>query len=92
MFAMRLASDDSGGMKTVSLDEAQRQLVELVRNLPFEGELLITDEDKPIARLASAAARPSLRDLQPASVGDILRPFPDAEDDLLSEMLNQAHP
>ena len=74
-------------MQSVSLDEAQRHLAELVGQLPREGEFLITQQDKPVARLTSATPRPSLRQLQPASVGAVLRPFPSAEDDLLGEML-----
>jgi hypothetical protein len=34
------------------------------------------------------AARASLRDLKPDSVGAVLRPYPSGEDDLLGEMLN----
>ena len=63
-------------MQTVSLDEAQRHLSELVGNLAHEGEFLITDHDKPVARLTPAVQRPSLHDICPASVGTILRPFP----------------
>ena len=48
---------------------------------------MITDQDKPVARLTAAAPRPSLRDLKPASIGAVLRPFPAADDDLLAEML-----
>ena len=43
-----------------------------------------------IARMedtAGNAPRPSLRNLQPASVGAVLRPFPAPDDDLLGEML-----
>jgi antitoxin (DNA-binding transcriptional repressor) of toxin-antitoxin stability system len=75
-------------MQTVTLDEAQKHLPELVRGLDREGELVITDHDEPVARLAPIAVRGSLRDLKPRSVGAILRPFPSPEDDLLGEMLN----
>lgn len=75
-------------MQTVTLSEAQKHLWELVRELPRQGELLITDEDKPVARLTAVAAQTSLRQLQPRSVGAVLRPFPSPEDDTLGEMLD----
>jgi hypothetical protein len=34
------------------------------------------------------ATRNSLRDIQPASVGAILRPYPSKDDDLMEEMLD----
>jgi len=75
-------------MQTVTLSEAQKHLLELVRELPRQGELLITDADKPVARLSSVAAPTSLRQLQPTSVGAVLRPFPAPDDDMLGEMLD----
>jgi antitoxin (DNA-binding transcriptional repressor) of toxin-antitoxin stability system len=75
-------------MQTVTLAEAQQHLAELVRGLPREGELVITDADKPIARLTPLLVQTSLRDLSPQSVGAVLRPFPSSEDDTLGEMLD----
>jgi len=75
-------------MQTVTLSEAQQHLMELVRQLPCQGELLITDADKPVARLSAVAAQTSLRQLQPKSVGAVLRPFPAPDDDTLGEMLD----
>ena len=49
---------------------------------------MITDQNKPVARLTSAGPRRSLRELEPASIGAVLRPFPSADDDLLAEMLD----
>ena len=74
-------------MQTVTLAEAQQKLVELVRGLPREGELLITDADKPVARLAAVSAQTSLREIKPQSIGSVLRPFPSLEDDTFGEML-----
>ena len=74
-------------MHTVTLAEAQQHLAELVRGLAREGELVITDADKPVARLAPLHVQTSLRDLSPKSVGAVLRPFPSPEDDTLGEML-----
>jgi antitoxin (DNA-binding transcriptional repressor) of toxin-antitoxin stability system len=74
-------------MQTVTLPEAQKHLAELVRGLLREGEVVITDADRPVAKLSPLAPRPSLRDLKPQSVGAILRPFPSNADDILGEML-----
>ena len=75
-------------MQTVTLTEAQKHLAELVRDLGREGELLITDAEKPVARLAPVNAQTSLRDLKPQSVGAVLRPIPSSDDDPLGEMLD----
>lgn len=75
-------------MQTVTLLEAQKHLLELVRELPRQGELLITDSDKPVARLSSVAAPTSLHQLTPTSVGAVFRPFPVPDDDTLGEMLD----
>ena len=75
-------------MQTVTLPEAQRRLTELVRDLAIQGDLVITDADKPIARLSFLPSRPSLKDIRPSSVGVILRPFPSVDDDVLGEMLD----
>jgi antitoxin (DNA-binding transcriptional repressor) of toxin-antitoxin stability system len=75
-------------MNTVTLNEAQQHLPELVRKLTRDGELLITDADQPVARLSVVTPRPSLRNLEPRSVGAVLRPFPSPSDDLLGEMLD----
>jgi len=74
--------------QTVTLAEAKDHLVELVHDLAREGELLITDNDKPVARLTPGSKPNSLRDLQPTSAGALLRPFPSPEDDALGEMLD----
>ena len=75
-------------MQTLTLPEAQQHLIELVHDLKREGELVITDADKPVAKLSPISARISLRDLSPKSVGAVLRPFPSSEDDILGEMLD----
>jgi len=75
-------------VQKVTIEEAQKHFSELVRNLPSEGELLITDADRPVARLSPITDRTSLRDLKPQSVGAVLRPYPSAEDDLLDDMLD----
>jgi antitoxin (DNA-binding transcriptional repressor) of toxin-antitoxin stability system len=75
-------------MQTLTLPEAQQQLTELVRGLGRGAEWVITDADKPVAKLSLVTAGASLRDLQPKSVGAVLRPFPSPDDDTLGEMLD----
>jgi antitoxin (DNA-binding transcriptional repressor) of toxin-antitoxin stability system len=76
-------------MQTVSLDMAQKQLADLVHGLPDGGELVITEADRPVARLTPVkSGTTSLRDLKPRSVGMILRPYPAPDDDILGEMLD----
>lgn len=75
-------------MQTVTLSEAQKHLAELVRDLACEGELVITDSGKPVAKLSPVTTRTTLRDLKPNSIGAVLRPFPSPEDDTLGEMLD----
>jgi antitoxin (DNA-binding transcriptional repressor) of toxin-antitoxin stability system len=75
-------------MQTVTLSEAQKHLLELVRDLDREGELLITEANQPVARLSLVTVRTSLRNLEPKSVGAVLRPFPSPSDDTLGEMLD----
>ena len=77
-------------MQTVTLDEAQKHLAELVREVAKHGEVVITEADEPVAKLVPVSSRPrrdSLRDLKPCSIGAVLRPFPAPDDDLLGEML-----
>ena len=75
-------------MQTVTLAEAQQHLAELVRDLAREGELVITDADRPVARLSPLGTQTSLRNPSPQSVGAVLRPFPSSENDTLGEMLD----
>ncbi len=74
-------------MQTVTVPEAQKHLAELVRDLARAGEVVITDADRPVAKILPLPSQPSLRDLKPQSVGAVLRPFPSPDDDLLGEML-----
>ena len=50
-------------MQTVTLEEAQKHLAELVRKLGRHGDLLITEAEKPVAKLSAVtttADRPSI--------------------------------
>jgi|GEM_PF-1608516 len=75
-------------MDTVTLLEAQQHLPQLVRNLALEAELVITDADKPVARLSLVTPQTSAGNLEPKSVGAMLKPFPSADDDTLGEILD----
>jgi prevent-host-death family protein len=76
--------------RTIQIQDAQRRLPELVDTLTEGNEIVITRDDQPIARLTSVSkssqGSTSLKDLQPASVGQLLRPIFDEDDDLLGEM------
>jgi antitoxin (DNA-binding transcriptional repressor) of toxin-antitoxin stability system len=74
-------------MSTVSLEEAKRRLGELVQSLPTEGEIVITDGQRPVAKLALVPPGHSAFDIKPRSAGGILRPYPNPDDDTLGEML-----
>jgi antitoxin (DNA-binding transcriptional repressor) of toxin-antitoxin stability system len=77
-------------MSTVTLEEAQKRLSELVKTLPEAGEIIIIDGEKAVAKLAAMAATEthSILDFKPRSVGKIMRPLCDRDDDLLGEMLD----
>jgi hypothetical protein len=75
-------------MKSIRINEAASKLEELVKLLPVTGDVSLTRGDEPIARLTAPDGQTSLRDLQPSSVGAILRPLFGEDDDLLDEMLN----
>jgi antitoxin (DNA-binding transcriptional repressor) of toxin-antitoxin stability system len=78
-------------MSTVTLEEAKSKLDELVGRLPQEGEIVITDGAKPVARLSAPVGMGqgphSLLDIPAISLGNSVKPFPHPDDDLLEEML-----
>ena len=43
-------------MQTITLEEAQKHLAEIIEKLPPGGEVVITRGDKPVAKLSSAPA------------------------------------
>jgi prevent-host-death family protein len=75
-------------MQTVGINEAQARLPELVDSAASGKEVVITRDDKPVARLVGSDDRPSLTALRPVSVGAVLRPFT-PDDDLLEEMTDR---
>lgn len=76
-------------MQTIDIHDAQARFIELVESLSPSDAVLITRGDRPVARLTPADERPSLRDIRPSSVGELLRPFPSPDDDILGEMLDR---
>jgi prevent-host-death family protein len=75
-------------MLTVQINEAQSRLMELVTSVENGEEIVITRDDKPVARLIASSPAHSLADLQPISVGAVLRPL-SPDDDLLEEMTSR---
>ncbi len=45
-------------METVTIEEAQARMVDLVRRLGPGDEIVITENDQPVARLVPTAAPP----------------------------------
>lgn len=50
-------------MSTVSIDEAQAKLPELIRHLTPGEELIITENDRPVARLIAGGPAQTPREL-----------------------------
>jgi prevent-host-death family protein len=73
-------------MTYVSLEEAGSQLARLIREASRGEEVILTDEDQPIARLISIA--PTETERQPGSANDLIlfmaddfdAPLPDFEE------------
>jgi antitoxin (DNA-binding transcriptional repressor) of toxin-antitoxin stability system len=76
-------------MSTVTLEDAKLRLGELVKSLPVEGEVVITQGNKPVAKLTMAAPAYSVVDIQPLRLGGMLRPYPHPDDDILGEMIEE---
>lgn len=81
-------------MRKVYIDEARDSLDALVTAAARGEDVVIERRDGLSARLTSWLAgsasshKISLRDIQPISVGAVLRPF-DGQDDLLDEMIHR---
>ena len=64
-----------------------------MKSLPAQGEIVITDGRKPVATLRAAPefslgpGSHSVLDIKPLSLGGLLKPYPDPNDDRLGEML-----
>ncbi len=69
--------------QTVNLDKVEKQLAELLAIVSIESEVLITQNGKPIARLASVAAAPKKKRIAGLNRGSIWtsedfdKPLPD---------------
>lgn len=53
---MSRALCDNACMQSITLEEAQKHLPELVHNLAVEGDLLLLEAGRPVARLVRAEA------------------------------------
>lgn len=83
-------------MRTITFSDAQRRLSDLLDEVASGEVVVITRDDRPAATLSPPPAlsqasverskKQSLLDLEPVSVGKVLRPL-GPDDDLLEEML-----
>jgi len=65
-------------MTTVSLQEAQAKLSELIHQLTPEEEVIITEDDQPVARLMPAAGQQQRPPRRPGTLrGTVLYMAPD---------------
>ena len=65
-------------MTTISIQEAQAKLRELIHQLDSGGELVITENDQPVARLVPAAGQPQRTPRRPGTLrGTVLYMAPD---------------
>jgi prevent-host-death family protein len=65
-------------MTTISIEEAQAKLPELIRQLDPFGEVVITENDRPVARLVPAAGQPQRPPRRPGTLrGTVLYMAPD---------------
>ena len=55
-------------MTTVSIQEAEAKLSELIRKLKPGDEIVITDNNQPVARLVHAVGRPQRKPRQPGTL------------------------
>ena len=55
-------------MTTVSIQEAEAKLSELIRKLKPGDEIVITDNNQPVARLVPAVGRPQRKPRQPGTL------------------------
>ena len=55
-------------MTTVSIQEAEAKLSELIRNLKPGDEIVITDNNQPVARLVPAVGNPQRKPRQPGTL------------------------
>ena len=79
-------------MRTMDVRTAQRELESLLRGMDAGDEVVLFEGQERVGMIIAAGGRPSLRDIQPASVGSLLRAYPDPDaegDDLLGEMLDR---
>ena len=75
-------------MRTIEVTDAQTRFGELIDSVSAGEEIVITRGQRPIARLSPASGKPSLRNVTPSSVGEVLK-TPTKHEDTLGEMLER---
>jgi prevent-host-death family protein len=75
---MARAPEKEDIMTTVSIQEAQAKLAELIQRLTPGEEVIITENDQPVARLLPAAGPPQRQPRRPGTLrGTVLYMAPD---------------
>jgi len=65
-------------MTTISIEEAQAKLPDLIHHLHAGDEVVITENNQPVARLVSTAAEPRQEPRQPGTLrGSVVYMAPD---------------
>ena len=65
-------------MTTVSIQEAEAKLSELIHKLKPGDEVIITENNRPVARLTTIATKPQKQSRQPGTLrGSVLYMAPD---------------
>ena len=65
-------------MTTVSIQEAEARLSELIHKLKPGDEVIITEDNRPVARLITTATKPQKQPRQPGTLrGSVLYMAPD---------------
>lgn len=65
-------------MTMISIEEAQAKLADLIHHLHSGDEVVITDNNKPVARLVPTATEPKRKPRQPGTLrGSVLYMAPD---------------
>jgi len=75
-------------MRSVQVTDAQRDLPQLLDSVAAGEEIIITRDNRAVAKLVGSAEPTSLRDIQASSVGSIIADL-SPDDDLLGEMLDR---
>ncbi len=70
---VELRAGEKGVMTIISLQEAQAKLTDLIHHLTHGDELVITENDQPVARLVTEAVRPERAPRRPGALRTSVR-------------------